>query len=98
MLKPTISVVLDTRVANKKKLYPIKLRATFQIIQKGKKKWVQKYYALKRAVSKKDFKAIREGSVRSEELREIRVHITDVDHFSQYYDELAKLSAFLSMT
>lgn len=55
---PVISVSLDTRRSNKKKLYPVKLRATFQVIKKGKKAWVQKYYPLKKFCTKTDFKSI----------------------------------------
>jgi integrase/recombinase XerD len=55
---PVISVWLDIRRSNKKKLYPVKLRATFQIIKKGKKAWVQKPYPLKKFCSKTDFKSI----------------------------------------
>lgn len=55
---PVISVFLDTRRTNKTKLFPVKLRATFQVIRKGKKAWVQKYYPLKKYCSKSDFKSI----------------------------------------
>lgn len=77
-LKPTISLTLDTRRANKDKLYPIKLCATFQIVKDDKKKWLQKYFSLGLACSKNDFKAIRKNP-RSYEQKEIASKIREVE-------------------
>lgn len=60
--KPIVSIMLDTRKeATGKGLYSIKLRATFSKIVKGRKVWYQKYYSLKRYVSKEDYEVIRKG-------------------------------------
>jgi integrase/recombinase XerD len=64
-LKPVVSIMLDTRKANKDKLFPIKLRATFQKGKGKDKKWVQRYYPLKQYVSKADWKVINGGNPRS---------------------------------
>lgn len=82
-MKPSIAVVLDTRykkrTESKKNLYFIKLRATFFVIKKGKKKFNQQYYSLKHSVSEDDFKAITEGVVRNDKLRKIREDITAIE-------------------
>lgn len=60
--KPIVSIMLDTRKeATGKGLYSIKLRATFSKIVKGEKVWYQKYYSLKRYVSRQDYEVIRKG-------------------------------------
>jgi integrase len=66
-LKPVISIVLDSRRANKEKLYPVKLRATFKV---DKRKWLQKYYSLDIALSKEDFQTATKGNPRSATLKE----------------------------
>jgi integrase/recombinase XerD len=73
--KPVVSVILDIRKANKAKLFPIKLRATFQVSKKGENKWIQKYYPLKLYVSKSDFKTIISGTARTLEHKEIKAEI-----------------------
>lgn len=78
MLKPTLSVVLDKRVPNKDELFPIKLRATFQVSSAGGKKWVQKYYSLGKAVSAEDFKSIM-GTPKNKTQRDIRVTIVEAE-------------------
>lgn len=78
-MKPSIAIVLDTRYKNRDNLYYIKLRATFSLIKKGKKKFNQQYYSLKHAVSEKDFQAITEGAVRNDKLRDIRKDITAIE-------------------
>lgn len=71
MLKPTVTITQLTAKANKKKLYPIKLCATFQVIKGGEKKWLQKYYSLGVACSKSDFKAVK-NNPRTDLQKEIR--------------------------
>jgi integrase/recombinase XerD len=79
MLKPVITVILDTRRENKKKLFPIKLRATFQVIEKGKKHWLTKYYHLKKYASKEDFAAAEKGKRLSTEQRKVREAIVEAE-------------------
>lgn len=73
-MKPAISIVLDTRRAlNKgphKGLYPIKLKATFQVMAKGQKKWVPKYFPLDIYCSEKDYERAK-GNSRNSELKAI---------------------------
>lgn len=73
-MKPAISIVLDTRRAlNKgphKGLFPIKLKATFQVIVKGQKKWVPKYFPLDIYCSEKDYERAK-GNSRNSELKAI---------------------------
>jgi integrase/recombinase XerD len=78
-LKPVVSVILDTRKANKEKLYPIKLRATFQVIEKGEKKWIQKYYSLGRTTSKAEFAIIKE-SPRTKKQKSIRAKMIEAEN------------------
>lgn len=73
-LHPVVSVVLDTRRANKKKLYPVKLCATFQVIKAAKKIWVQKYYPLKVHCSKADFAATK-SNPRTTRQKDIKIEI-----------------------
>lgn len=77
-LKPTISTCLDTRRANKDKLYPIKLCATFQVSRAGKKSWLQKYYSLGVACSKIDFKVIK-GKPKSTDHKKIRSKMMEAE-------------------
>lgn len=59
-LKPIIAIILDTRYPNKDELYPVKLRATFRVIKKGKSVSVQDYFHLKVHANEVDFKAAKD--------------------------------------
>ena len=80
MYKPTISIVLDTRRSTKKNLFPVKLRATFQVGELGKKKWVQKYYSLKSYATEEDFAAAESGKTRTDKQKKIRGVIKDAEN------------------
>lgn len=75
-LKPVVSIYLDVRHPNKQKLFPLKLRATFQVLEKGKKKWVYKYYPLNRHISKSDYKTIN-SNPRTHKQKEIKNEIIE---------------------
>lgn len=79
MYKPSISVVLDTRRSTKDELFPVKLRATFTLIQKRQKKWKQVYYSLGLQSNEKDFTAAREGKCRSLEQSNLRAKILEAE-------------------
>lgn len=59
-MKPTLLIVLDTRRALQtgpdKGKYPIKLKATFQVIKTNKKTWIPKYYPLNIYCTKSEYK------------------------------------------
>lgn len=83
MYKPSIFVILDSRRANKEKLYPLKLRATFTLTEKRKKKWKQVYYSLNLYSNENDFKAARTGKCRSLEQTDLRAKILDAESKAQ---------------
>jgi integrase/recombinase XerD len=90
-LKPVISIVLDTRRANKENLYPVKLRATFKV---GKKKWLQKYYSLDIALSKEDFQTATKGNPRSTALKEAAKKISSA---KQQADKILEDHTFVTL-
>lgn len=73
-LKPTVSVILDTRRANKDKLFPVKLRAIFSV--SGKQ--VNKYYSLGSFASEADFNGAR-GQARTATQKELKSLIIQAD-------------------
>jgi integrase/recombinase XerD len=74
-LHPLISIILDTREANKNKLYPVKLRATFHV---SKKKWIQRYFSLKVYCSEKDFAAAKSKPI-SNKQKDIRKKLVEAE-------------------
>ncbi len=69
--KPSLSIVLDRRSTKKSGGHPVKLMATFQTLQAGRSRWVQKYYSLGAALSESEFSSVM-GKPRSEELKALR--------------------------
>jgi integrase/recombinase XerD len=82
--KPSISIFLDTRRALAKKgkslladnakatIYPIRLRANFQQMEKGKKKWKHVIFSLEEYCSEADYKGAKSSRARTARQEEIR--------------------------
>lgn len=85
MLKPIISIILDSRRSNKDKLFPIRLRATFQVREKKTKKWVVRHYPLKVYCSEADFAAAKSGKPRTKRQTEIRTLIVEAENTARKF-------------
>lgn len=87
MLKPTIQIIIDTRVSKvdaqvskTDRLYPVKLRATFVVLNKKKKSWATDYYPLTGERyshhTQADFVAAIKGKCRTKAQTDLRKDIT----------------------
>lgn len=76
--KPTIAIVLDKRTRLKSGLYPVSLRATFQVHEGEKKSWLRRYYKTGHTLSQDVFDRVM-SRPRTEEQTQIRADLMGIE-------------------
>lgn len=76
--KPSIAIVLDKRTELVSGLYPVRLRATFQVVKGGVKKWIRKFYSTEFKMTEKTFSAVR-GKSKVVAHEDIRISLQEIE-------------------